>query len=204
MPQQTIAQDVASIIAKQVSEQIEQVKGMGILTASDRKAVDDFLYEKFVPEDKKNLSDYYSSERVHYSMSGDYIDFKRDFTTAYNTTDADFFIIVFTTDKTTRRAKRQTVTTTTYTSIISLHVVPKEEHMKPKPLFTTRYVGNESISRESAMEMFEKVLDVMRKMDKCSVCEVYKHDIVCRKNGIHKQLCPECHMHARVKRARTL
>ena len=194
MPQQTIAQDVASIIAKQVTEQIEEVRGTGIMTASDRKAVDDYLYSKFVPEESS--PDYYRSERVHYSLNGDQIDFERDYTTsAYNTTDADFFLIVFTTDKTTRRGKRQTVT---YLSVISLYVIPKEGQMQD-PLFTTRYMGNESISRESAIGMFEKVLGVIRKTKKCSVCEAYKHDIVCRKVGI----CPECHMHDRVKRART-
>ena len=202
MTQPTVAQDVASIIAQQVTEQLEEVESTGIMTVSDRKAVEGFLCSKFAFEEEEGIPDYYRKEEVHYSMNGDRIEVKRDYSTSYNptyNTDADFFVLKFMTHKTTRRVKRQPVIK--YECQIRLYVIPKEGKKLTDALFSARYSGSEKISREATVEMFEKVLGVIRKTNKCSVCKAYKRDVVCCKDGVG--ICSECHMHARVKRART-
>ena len=192
----TVAQDVANIIARQVTEQLEEVQGMGIMTASDRKAVDDYVFNLFSMHNKnagwtegRNYSCWY--KYLYYSLCGNYLQEIPD-------GECELFELLFKSLQTTRRVNRRAVVT--YTAMISLCMrTCRDTDADINVVFQTTYTGNEPVSQEWVVSAFEEVLSVMRKTNKCNVCKKYKCDIVCCKDGVG--ICPECHVHARVKRA---
>ena len=194
MSQPTIAQDVASIIARQVTERLEDVEGMGILSASDRKAMDEYVHSQFLHDD--NRTNYYIVNPFYYKLTGD--EFKNPcIYRSDGRCDGPYFIMMFQTRKDTRRVKKQLVTTWTYEIDLDMK---KAGTIHRTDISGVKHVANEKISIEVAVELFEKMLSIMRTTGKCDKCEKYKPNIIRFKDGVGT--CPACYMHARVKRAR--
>ena len=224
-----IGQDIVSVIAQQVTEKLEEVEGAGILTESERKAADEFVLSKFYCGYEHHSSanygvmhsDYYSIEGEPLFRCGgpENLFLDDDFRTPYwdknENPEAYYFTMEFHFDKTTRRVKKESVITYMYLiRLVSVRLYIKQMRglylTTPEgnvvtdrwqnEVFETKVESNEMITREGAVKMFEEVLDAMRKTNKCYECKKYKQNTICVKDGVG--ICPECYMHARVKRAR--
>ena len=129
-------------------------------------------------------SDYSTGRSVFYTMDGE--------VQSWENRDQDYLNLIMRTAKKTKRVKKQAVIT--YTVTLELHAarIITPAHDK---IFETKYTGTDP--REWVLGAFEQVYAAMRTIGKCSACEKY----TC--NQIAKSYCPECYVHARVKRART-
>ena len=174
-----IAQDIASIIANQVGEQLEEVEGMGMLSAADRKRVEDHYYKLCDPCSEKNYS---TGQVFFYTMCGD-----RQIGSQVDE-DEDRIGLCIDTMKRTKRNEESKLTVVLYIRIYSQNGC--------YPCFKTEYTGSDGDLRDWVGGAFDEVFAAMRSMAKCSACNRYNCDLV-------KKICMPCFMHARVKRART-
>ena len=171
--------DVASIIANQVGQHLEEVEGAGMLSDADRKRMQDYYC------DLCNIwarADYSTGKSLFYTMHGE--------VQSWENRDQDNLSLIIRTEKKTKRVKMQPVITYT----VSLEIRATSNVTLDK-IFETKYTGSDP--REWVLGAFEEVFAAMRTIGKCSSCEKY----TCR--HIAKSYCPKCYMNARVKRART-
>ena len=197
-----IGQDIVSVIAQQVTEQLEEVEGTGILTAGDRKTVDDFLFSLFTDYTHcKTAKTGYGLRYFYYDWKGNKINEPSQGQLARDDFFCDIIRLRLETIKKTRSIKKELVTE--YSVEMCLQRC-RNGHgyifFAPSTIHQTAYVGSEPVSREWVVNAFNELFDVMRKLKKCGVCNEYKHNAICVKDGVG--ICSECYMHARVKRAR--